>query len=123
MPEDSLGILDLETGSMEVRFRRTGYAGYRNDPWYSGRMGGLSKHGQLEFSKEGRRLYFDTAPRPAPENDPDTIEDEEVELDFWNWKEPLMQPMQLVQLYPINTIFSPASRSIICRRLESAMKR
>ena len=58
----------------------------------------VSEHGDLEFSKEGNRLYFGTAPRPEPENDDEKIEDEEVKLDIWNWKDPLLQPMQLVRL-------------------------
>ncbi|MDH3269726.1 MAG: prolyl oligopeptidase family serine peptidase [Gemmatimonadota bacterium] len=56
-----------------------------------------SEHGDLTFSESGRRLFFGTAeaPRPVPEND--VPEDERVEVDIWNWKDPYLQPMQLVQ--------------------------
>ena len=54
----------------------------------------VSSHGATEFSKNGKRLYFGTAPKPEP--DPEEIpEDEQVKLDVWNWKDPLLQPMQL----------------------------
>ncbi len=63
------------------------------DGWWIG------EHGDLEFSKEGTRLFFGTAPRPEPEPEDDEIpDDEKVVLDVWNWKDPLLQPMQLVQL-------------------------
>ncbi len=57
----------------------------------------VSEHGALSFSKNGRRVFFGTAPRPAPEPDEETPEWDEVKLDVWHWKDPLLQPMQLVQ--------------------------
>src|SRR5690606_29962838 len=53
----------------------------------------------LRFSDSGRRLYFGTAPRPLPEPDEDTLppEDERVVVDIWNWKDPYLQPMQLMR--------------------------
>ena len=59
----------------------------------------IGEHGELGFSKEGTRLFFGTAPRPEPENEDDEeLDDEKVVLDVWNWKDPLLQPMQLQQL-------------------------
>lgn len=49
------------------------------------------------FSDEGSRLLFRTAPKPPEEDDEEIPEDEEVVLDIWNWKDPLIQPMQKVQ--------------------------
>ncbi|HUF49314.1 MAG TPA: prolyl oligopeptidase family serine peptidase [Longimicrobiales bacterium] len=52
----------------------------------------------LRFSPNGQRIFFGTAPRPAPEparNDDPTVE--RVVVDIWNWKDPLIQPMQLRQ--------------------------
>ncbi len=49
------------------------------------------------FSDEGSRLLFGTAPRPPAESDEEIPEDEQVHLDVWNWQDPLIQPMQLVQ--------------------------
>ena len=59
----------------------------------------VSEHGELRFSKSGKRLFFGTAPRPEPE--PDEAElplpEKRVRVDVWNWKDPYIQPMQLVR--------------------------
>lgn len=55
----------------------------------------VSEHGEVSFSKNGKRVFFGTAPKPAPEPDEEEPEDEKVKLDIWNWKDPLLQPMQL----------------------------
>jgi dipeptidyl aminopeptidase/acylaminoacyl peptidase len=57
-----------------------------------------SEDGEVSFSDSGARLFFGTRVRPAPEPKDDTPEDEQVKLDVWNWKDPYLQPMQLVQL-------------------------
>src|SRR5690606_32458129 len=59
----------------------------------------VSEHAELRFSDSGRRLFFGTSPRPIPDPAPDTLppEDERVKLDVWNWRDPFIQPMQLVQ--------------------------
>ncbi len=57
----------------------------------------VSENGDLSFSENGERLFFGTAPRPEPEPEEETPEWEKVELDVWNWKDPLLQPNQLVQ--------------------------
>jgi dipeptidyl aminopeptidase/acylaminoacyl peptidase len=57
----------------------------------------VGEHGELSFSENGQRLFFGTAPRPAPEPEEETPEWEEVKVDIWNWKDLLLQPMQLVQ--------------------------
>ena len=50
-----------------------------------------SENGRLEFSKDGSRLFLGTAaaPRAEPEDGP-----EPIKVDIWNWKDPLLQPMQ-----------------------------
>jgi len=58
----------------------------------------VSEHGKLTFSPNGRRLYFGTAPRPAPDPEEETPDDERVDLDVWHWKDPLLQPQQLEDL-------------------------
>lgn len=58
----------------------------------------VSEHGEVDFSDDGTRLFFGTAPRPLPELDEDDLppEDERVVVDVWNWKDPYLQPMQLL---------------------------
>ncbi len=55
----------------------------------------VSQNGTLEFSKDGGRLFLGTAPTPRPEPGPDAPEP--VQVDIWNWKDPLLQPMQKVR--------------------------
>ena len=58
----------------------------------------VSENGNVSFSDGGGRLHFGTAPRPEPEEEDDDILDrDKVTLDIWNWKDPYLQPMQLVQ--------------------------
>jgi len=57
----------------------------------------VSEHGDLEFSDNGRRLFFGTAPRPEPDPEEEVPEWEKVDVDVWNWRDPLIQPMQLVR--------------------------
>ena len=57
----------------------------------------VSENGNVTFSDGGGRVRFGTAPRPEPEEDDDTLDDDKVTLDVWNWRDPYLQPMQLVQ--------------------------
>ncbi|HWK08829.1 MAG TPA: hypothetical protein VNR64_02175, partial [Vicinamibacterales bacterium] len=54
----------------------------------------VSENGKTSFSKDGSNLFFGTAPIPAAEADdaPDP-----VKVDIWNYKDPLLQPMQKVR--------------------------
>jgi len=54
----------------------------------------VSENRQLQFSKDGGRLFFGiaAAPKPEPKDAP-----EPVKVDIWNWKDPYLQPMQKVQ--------------------------
>jgi dienelactone hydrolase len=54
----------------------------------------VSENGRLDFSKDGARLFFGTA--PAPKADPDDASDP-VKVDVWHWKDPFLQPMQKVR--------------------------
>ncbi len=58
----------------------------------------VSEHGEVEFSERGARLFFGTAPRPEPEVEDSTPENERVRVDIWNWRDPQIQPQQLRQL-------------------------
>ncbi|MDE2782838.1 MAG: hypothetical protein OXK77_07770, partial [Gemmatimonadota bacterium] len=57
----------------------------------------VSENGNVSFSDGGGRVRFGTAPRPEPEEEDDTLDDDKVTLDVWNWRDPYLQPMQLVQ--------------------------
>lgn len=60
----------------------------------------ISDNGTVRFSPNGQRLLFGTSPRPEPEletEEDDDDADEKVVVDIWNWKDPLLQPMQLRQ--------------------------
>jgi dipeptidyl aminopeptidase/acylaminoacyl peptidase len=54
----------------------------------------VSDNGKVSFSKDGLNLFFGTAPAPRPE--PDDAP-EPVKVDLWNYKDPLLQPMQKVR--------------------------
>ena len=55
----------------------------------------VSENGRPEFSKDGTRLFFGYAKPPAAEPAEDATEP--VKVDIWNWKDPLLQPMQKVR--------------------------
>ena len=57
----------------------------------------VSENGRIFFSKDGKRIFFGTAPVPMPEDT--TMNDEETaKLDIWNWQDPYLQPHQLKNL-------------------------
>jgi len=58
----------------------------------------ISDKATIRFSKDGQRVFFGTAPEPAPEKAPDTTPaDERVSVDLWSWKDDYIQPMQKVR--------------------------
>ena len=57
----------------------------------------VSNSGNVSFSDGGGRIHFGTAPRPETEEEDETLDEDKVTLDIWNWKDPYLQPMQLVQ--------------------------
>jgi dipeptidyl aminopeptidase/acylaminoacyl peptidase len=62
------------------------------DGWWVG------EHGSLSFSRNGERLFFGTAPRPAPppaERTP--LFHDEVEVDVWHWQDGDLMSVQRVR--------------------------
>ncbi len=70
----------------------------------------VASQSSLRFAKDGSRLYFDTAPiskevlkqrKQSGEGEKQTDDDEgsnkKAKLDLWHWKDPLLQPQQLLQ--------------------------
>ena len=57
----------------------------------------VSEDGTLSFSKDGKRLFFGTAPKPL-EKDTTVAEFEQPQLDIWTWNEDYLQTVQLFNL-------------------------
>ncbi len=85
-PEFTLMVADADDGSA----RAVATAGIP-EAWI------VSENGSVDFSRTGRRVYFGTAPRPMEEVEDTLLDEDRVQLDVWNWKDPYLQPMQLVE--------------------------
>jgi dipeptidyl aminopeptidase/acylaminoacyl peptidase len=60
----------------------------------------ISERGAINFSLDGRKIFFGVSPPPEPEKEEGedaTSEDEKVSLDLWHWKDDFIQPMQKVR--------------------------
>jgi hypothetical protein len=57
----------------------------------------VSENGRVYFSRDGRRLYFGTAPVPLPD-DTTLIDEETAKLDIWSWRDGQIQSQQLKNL-------------------------
>ncbi len=53
----------------------------------------VSEHRTPDFSRDGTRLFFGTAPVPLPE-DTTLFDEETAKLDVWNWQDPYLQTQQ-----------------------------
>jgi dipeptidyl aminopeptidase/acylaminoacyl peptidase len=58
----------------------------------------VSENGSVSFSRNGQRIFFGTAPRPAPEQPDGRLAEERVRVDIWHWQDPQIQPVQLRRL-------------------------
>lgn len=58
----------------------------------------VSENSNIHFSEDGSKLFFGTAPKPQPEKEDTLLDEEKYKLDVWNWKDPNIQPMQLVNV-------------------------
>jgi dipeptidyl aminopeptidase/acylaminoacyl peptidase len=76
-------------GNAATRLAAAGSPGVPESWW-------VSENENPRFTEDGARLIFATAPAPLPKVD-EVPEDERVVVDIWNWKDPLLQPMQLLQ--------------------------
>ncbi len=57
----------------------------------------VSGNGKVFFSKNGEKLFFGTAPVPAPK-DTTLVDFEVAQVDVWNYQDDYLQPMQLKNL-------------------------
>ncbi|MFZ6665513.1 prolyl oligopeptidase family serine peptidase [Peijinzhouia sedimentorum] len=61
----------------------------------------VSDNGNINFSDNGNRIFFATAPRPPKfdyEQDTTILDEDRVKVDVWSWTDEAIQPMQKVQL-------------------------
>ncbi|MDE2732213.1 MAG: prolyl oligopeptidase family serine peptidase [Bacteroidota bacterium] len=86
------GLYYWQSESDRVDTLATGHSPGIPDGWW------VSPDGSLSFADNGSRVFFGTAPRPPAEEEEETPEEDRVVLDVWNWKDPLLQSMQLRQL-------------------------
>jgi len=59
--------------------------------WY------VSGDGQVNFSADGKKLFFGLAPIPKVK-DTTLVDFEHAQVDIWHWQDDYLQPMQLVNL-------------------------
>lgn len=58
----------------------------------------LSKQAAPQFSEDGKRLYFNTRPRPEEvSSEASKKKDPVAKLDLWHWQDPFLQPEQLLR--------------------------
>ena len=58
----------------------------------------VCEYRELEFSEDGTRLFFGTARSPKPEPKDTLTDEEKVNVDVWNWRDPELQTQQKVDL-------------------------
>ncbi len=58
----------------------------------------VSRHTNLFFTENGKKLFFGTSPIPEPQPKDTLLPEEKHNVDVWHYRDPLIQPMQLVQL-------------------------
>ena len=80
-----------QAGTDSVRAVATATSDALAEGWW------ISPNRDPSFSESGDRLYFGTAPKPPAEKE-EVDEEETPVLDIWNWRDPLLQPMQLVNV-------------------------
>ena len=94
---------DVDADQPEFSLYHAGEPGWRAQSRGDSRTDGIpagwwvSQHGEVRFSEGGALLHFGTAPRPEPEAEDETLDEDKVALDIWNWQDAYLQPMQLVQ--------------------------
>ncbi len=57
----------------------------------------FNEHASPSFSKNGERIFIGAAPKKPPK-DTTIVDFEMAKLDIWHWRDPLVQPQQLVEL-------------------------
>ncbi len=58
----------------------------------------VSENGRMNFSDDGSKLYFGTAPKIMPLPKDTLLDEEKTRVDIWNWKDGRLQSQQLKEL-------------------------
>ncbi|MDX9946720.1 MAG: prolyl oligopeptidase family serine peptidase [Bacteroidales bacterium] len=58
----------------------------------------VSENSNMEFSENGKRLFFGTSPKPVREPEDTLLAEEKYKLDVWSWTDGQIQPQQKKQL-------------------------
>ena len=58
----------------------------------------VSENGRMNFSDDGSKLYFGTAPKILPQPKDTLLDEEKYKLDIWNWQDGRLQSQQLKEL-------------------------
>lgn len=58
----------------------------------------VSENGRINFSEDGTKLYFGTAPKIVPLPKDTLLEEEKTKIDLWNWQDSRLQSQQLKEL-------------------------
>lgn len=78
----------------------------------------VSENGTIRFSENGERVFFGTALKPMEEPEDSLLDSEKYQVDIWSWQDPLLQPMQKLNVKREReknylAVYSPDSKSMI----------
>lgn len=88
-PSHAVYVFDSKTGKSEL-VAKEGSPGMVPG-WY------VPANSSLRVSDSGKRIFFSTVLKPAPEKKDETPDDEKVSVDVWSWTDGILQPQQLLQ--------------------------
>lgn len=86
----SLYLLDIKSDMAKLIVDSLSYGMNKN--WC------VSENGKMYFSKDGRRLYFNTCPKPQVPAKDTLLEEEKYKLDIWKWDDKKLQSQQNKEL-------------------------
>ena len=89
---DSVTLYHWQEDQKSARSIVYSYTAGMHDDWV------VSINARPEFSKDGKLLFFGTAPQPLPVPADTLLPEEKHNVDVWHYRDPLIQPMQLVRL-------------------------
>ena len=58
----------------------------------------VSENGKMNFSEDGGKLYFGTAPKILSQPKDTLLDEEKAKIDLWNWQDGRLQSQQLKEL-------------------------